>query len=128
MTTEEKAIVRENIAVEMLELRHAREIEAIKEEHNLAFKKLADFTKEQKKEYQTRIEDLETDLSLSKKRELKWKGAYSDIEDKYIKYQKERHQLVKKSLEDTISIKTLEDMFDQLLEENKLILIKLRGY
>lgn len=132
MTPEQKTQVKEKIAIEMLEHRHAREITVIKEENQLVFNRMVNSIKEQKKYYQIKIKDLETDVDLAKRREANWKKAYSDLELKtkemkvLEKYSKERHSIIKKSLEDTITIKTLEDMFDQLLENNKALLSSMK--
>lgn len=132
MTPEQKTQVKEKIAIEMLEHRHSREITEIKEENQLVFNRMVNSIKEQKKYYQIKIKDLETDVDLAKRREANWKKAYSDLELKtkemkaLEKYSKERHSIIKKSLEDTITIKTLEDMFDQLLENNKALLSSMK--
>lgn len=131
MTTEQKQEVKEAIAVEMLEHRHAREIEAIKEEHNLAFKRLADFTKEQKKEYEIRIENLLIDLMIARKnetqainREKKWRKAYEQIEE--VSFYKERNQLAQELLQTKVKLKEMEDMFDEQVENNNKLLKELK--
>jgi hypothetical protein len=129
MTDEQKQVVKEKIAIEMLETRHKREIANLKEENQLVLDKLITSIKSQKKEYEIKIENLETDLRFANKRTERWEKAYKHLENnpqlntKLEHFRKHRHEIIKKSVQDSFAIKNLEDLLDEA-NNNILLLLK----